>query len=325
MSDVALVPISNSVALNRVELKGIDPTAFQHPLDRQATEKMKRVKGFDLFMGKFIEYGFERIMYVLNIASSVRVGPRQMPKLYEMLQESCAVLDVPEPELYVSQGSVNAFTFGANNPCIMLQTGLLDLMDDHEVMAVIAHELGHIKCRHVLYKSMAVAIGAAGEKICDVAFGLGGLLVLPLEAALGAWDRRSELSADRAALLVMQEARPCITMLMKLAGGSTRMAEQMDPEEFLNQVRAYGEDMDRSTTDRAYRFMAGMSKGTHPFVIERAKALNDWIDSPEFEQILAGNYMRVATPVTNGRCTKCGTFVQPDFMFCAGCGDRVGN
>jgi Zn-dependent protease with chaperone function len=318
MSDAALVPINN-----RIELKGIEPVAFQHPLDRQATEQMKKVKGFDLFMGKFIEYGFERIIYVLNIASSVRVGPRQFPKLHDMLQKACAVLDMPEPELYVSQGDVNAFTFGANNPCIMLQTGLLDLMDDDEVMAVIAHELGHIKCRHVLYKSMAGAIGAAGEVVGDVTLGIGGLLMLPIEMALKAWDRRSELSADRASLLVMQEARPCITMLMKLAGGSARMVAEMDPEEFLNQVRAYGEDMDRSTTDRVYRFMAGMYKGTHPFVIERAKALNDWIDSPEFEQILAGNYARRGLPVINGRCSKCSTFVQPGFTFCAGCGERL--
>src|SRR5437588_5556030 len=146
MADAALIQTPR-----RVELKGIDPTAFQHPLDRQATDQLSKLKGFDTFMGKFIEYGFERIEYVLNIASSVRVGPRQLPKLHEMLQQSCAVLDLSEPELYVSEGGVNALTSGANNPYIVLQSGLIDLMDDDEVMAVIAHELGHIKCKHVLY------------------------------------------------------------------------------------------------------------------------------------------------------------------------------
>lgn len=307
----------------RIELKGIDVTAFQHPLDRQATDQLRKLKGFDTFMGKFIEYGFERIEYVLNIASSVRVGPRQLPKLHEMLQQSCAVLDIPEPELYVSQGGVNALTSGSNNPYIVLQGGLVDLMDDDEVMAVIAHELGHIKCRHVLYKCMARWIGLAGAIIGEMSLGIGGLLVKPLEMALLAWDRRSELSADRASLLALQEARPCINMLMKLAGGTTRLAGQMDPEEFLTQVRSYSDDMDHNTTDRVYRFLAGMYKGTHPFAIERAKALNDWIDSPEFEQILAGNYTRAAQPVTDGRCSKCGTFAQPGFVFCAGCGERL--
>jgi Zn-dependent protease with chaperone function len=319
MADAALIPTPK-----RVLLKGIDPVAFQHPLDRQATDQMKKIKGFDTFMSKFIEYGFERIEYVLNIASSVRVGARQLPKLYEMLQEACAVLDVPEPELYVSsQGGVNAFTSGANSPYIVLGGGLIDLMDDDEVMAVIAHELGHIKCRHVLYKCMARWIEAVAEVIGDASFGIGGLLVLPIEIGLLTWDRRSELSADRASLLAVQEARPCINMLMKLAGGTTRLAGQLDPEEFLTQVRSYGDDMDKSTTDRVYRFLASMSKGTHPFAIERAKQLNDWIDSPEFEQILAGNYKHEAQPVTDGRCSKCGTFVQPGFVFCAGCGERI--
>lgn len=318
MADAALIQTPK-----RVELKGIDATAFQHPLDRQFADQLKKATGFDTFMKKFMEYGVERIEYVLNIASSVRVGPRQLPKLHEMLQQSCAVLDVPEPELYVSQGGVNAFTSGTNNPYIVLEAGLVDLMDDDEVMAVIAHELGHIKCRHVLYKSMARWIGVAGAILSDVTFGIGGYVLTPIEVALLAWDRRSELSADRASLLALQEARPCISMLMKLAGGTTRLAGQMDAEEFLTQVRSYGDDMDNKMSDRFYRFLAGMYKGTHPFAIERAKALNDWVDSPEFEQILAGNYIRAAQPVSDGRCSKCGTFAQPGFVFCAGCGERL--
>lgn len=320
MADAELIPTPK-----RVELKGIDPTAFQHPLDRQMTDQLKKAKGFDTFMSKFIEYGFERMEYVLNIASSVRVGPRQLPTLHEMLQTSCAILDVSSPPaLYVSQGDINAFTAGASNPYIVLQTGLIDLMNDDEVMAVIAHELGHIKCRHVLYKSMARSIGVAGAVVAEIGIpGVGAALLNVIGMPLLSWDRRSELSADRASLLVMQQARPCISMLMKLAGGTSRLAEQMDPEEFLAQVRSYGEDMDKSATDRMYRFLAGMNRGSHPFAIERAKALNDWIDSPGYEQILAGNYTREAQPVKDGRCLKCGTFVQPGFVFCAGCGERI--
>ena len=319
MADVALVPTTK-----RVELKGIDAKAFQHPLDRQAIEQVKKIKGFDTFMNKFIEYGFERMEYVLNIASSVRVGPKQFPKLYEMLQESCVVLDVPQPQLYVCQGGINAFTSGAGNPYIVLETGLLDLMDDDEVMAVIAHELGHIKCQHVLFKAMARGVGFASAVVAEMSIpGLGLILIKPIEIGLMSWDRRSELTADRASLLVLQEARPCIAMLMKLAGGSTRACGPDGPRRVSEQVRSYGEDMDRNTTDRVYRFLAGMYKGTHPFAIERAKALNDWIDSPEFEQILAGNYMKEAQPVKDGKCSKCGQFVQQGFVFCAGCGERI--
>jgi hypothetical protein len=132
----------------RVALKGIPATAFQHPLDRQATENLKKVKGFDWIVGKFIEYGFERIEYITHIGSGIRVGPKQMAMHYAMLRECCETLDIPEPEMYVMEGGVNAFTAGHNHPFIVLETGLLELMDDDETMAVIAHELGHIKCGH---------------------------------------------------------------------------------------------------------------------------------------------------------------------------------
>src|SRR5882724_3869863 len=114
----------------KVPLKSLPATAFQHPLDRQATENLKKMKGFDWLVGKFIEYGFERIEYVTNIGSGIRVGPKQMAAHYGMLRECCDILDIPEPEMYVMEGGVNAFTGGHNHPLIVLETGLLELMDD---------------------------------------------------------------------------------------------------------------------------------------------------------------------------------------------------
>ena len=54
---------------------------------------------------------------------------------YAMLRECCEILDVAEPELYVMEGGVNAYTSGHNHPFIILETGLLELFDDDEVMA----------------------------------------------------------------------------------------------------------------------------------------------------------------------------------------------
>ena len=314
---------TDQITTTRQVLSGIDAMAFQHPLDRQATDQLKRVRGFDKTVAKFIELGVERVEYVINIASGVRVGPNQFPKIYQMLRECCVVLDVPEPELYVGQGAVNSFTSGHTHPYIVLETGLLELFDDDEIMAALAHEVGHIKCNHVLYKTMARAIEPLIEIVGDLTLGIGALIGVPIQAGLAVWDRRSELSADRAALLVMQDVRPCIGMLMKLAGGVHRMSDQLDEEQFLNQARAYGE-LDRSMGDQFYRLWASLAKSTHPFAIERAKALNDWIDTAEFEQILAGNYARIAPPAAPGKfCKKCGTAITMGTKFCGNCGQPV--
>jgi Zn-dependent protease with chaperone function len=242
-----------------------------------------------------------------------------MSKHYAMLLECCAILDVPEPELYAMQGGVNAYTSGATNPFIVLETELLELMDDDEVMAVIAHELGHIKCGHVLYKVMARSIKPLLEIAGKATMGVGGIVGAGIEVGLLAWDRRAELSADRAALLVMQDVRACVRMLMKLAGGTERHAEWLDAEQFLNQARAYKEGLDQSMTDRLYRFMAN-SKATHPFPVERARALDEWVNSPEYNNILVGNYPAAGQMTKTISCPTCKQTAEQGTKFCNNCG-----
>ena len=283
---------------NRVRLKGLTASAFQHPLDRQATDKLKKLKGFDWLVGKFVEYGIERIQYVIHIGSGIRVSPNQMAKHYSMLQECCNILDVPEPEMYIMQGEVNAYTIGHNHPLIVIETGLLEVMNDDEVMAIIAHELGHIKCGHVLYTTMALGIKPLLEVVGKATLGIGQLVGAGIEAALLAWQRRSQLSSDRAALLALQDVEPCISGLMKLAGGTVRHVQDLDAKQFLMQARAYQEGMDQKMSDRFYRFMVNFS-GTHPFAVERARALDEWAESAEYKSILAGYYSSTQTVKIN--------------------------
>jgi Zn-dependent protease with chaperone function len=281
----------NPTDTNRVRFPGLEIGAFQHPLDRQATENLKRLAGFDTVVAKFIELRYERLFYVFNLANTVRVGPKQFPRLYNMLQECCAILDVAEPELYVFQTPlVNAYTFGHNNPHIVMFTGLMDLMTDDEMMAVVAHELGHIKCGHVLYNTMANSIRDITAIISQLTLGIGGLVLAGIEAALIQWRRRAELSADRAGLLAVQNPMTTISVLMKLAGGSHRLVDELDPEQFLEQARHYTEEMDKGMVERFYRLIADLYQGNHPFAVERAKELDEWANSAAYQRILSGDY-----------------------------------
>src|SRR5262245_41615358 len=303
----------------RAPLTGLSASAFQHPLDRQATENLKKIKGFDWLVKKFIEYGIERIEYINLIGGAISIGPRQMSRHYDMLLECCSILDVAEPELYAQQGGVNAYTSGHNNTFIGLETGLLQMMEDSEVMAVIAHELGHIKCGHVLYKMMARLIKPLLEMASNATMGIGGLVGAGIEAGLLVWDRRTELSADRAALIVMQDVRPCVTMLMKLAGGTERHAQWLDAEQFLNQARAYKEGLAQSMSDRCSRFMAN-STTTHPIPVERARTLDAWVNSPESNNILAGSYSAADKMMKTISCPTCKQVAEQGAKFCLHCG-----
>ena len=287
---------ANPTAPNRVKFEDLEASAFQHPLDRQATDNLKLLVGFDILVAKFLEFGLERLLYVYNIASAVQVGPKQFPRLNDMVHESAEILDVPVPEVFIVQSPVvNALTSGYTRPYVMLYTGLLDLMTEDEIRSTIAHELGHIKCGHVLYLSMANVLSRLTTQVTQMAWGIGTPVYYLLYGALLSWQRRAELSADRAELLVMQDARPVISAMTKFAAGNQRFANELSSEEFLNQARIYNEEMDKNFPDMLYRFMAETDLSrTHPFMVERVKEIDLWAGSQQYADILAGNYARKA-------------------------------
>jgi Zn-dependent protease with chaperone function len=254
---------------------GLQPSEFQHPEDLAATEALRAIPGLDTVVAKVMEHGFERIYYLQNIADNVRVTPRMFPRLHRALGWGCKILDLPEPELYVTlDPTPNAYTYGHTRPFIVLTSGLIDMLDDEERFFVVAHELGHIKAQHVLYTVLARNIAALVEMVGRATLGIGSLLGQGLVLALRNWYRQSELTADRAGLLCVQDIEPCIRVFMKLAGGAYRLYSEMDQREFMRQIRAYN-DADASALDRTYKTLITAWR-THPFPILRAKELDAW-------------------------------------------------
>jgi Zn-dependent protease with chaperone function len=254
---------------------GLDASEFQHEQDRAATEALQAIPGLDTLVAKVMEHGYERLYYLQNIADNVRVTEKMFPRLHRCLGWGCKILDVDEPEMFVTNDPVpNAYTYGHTRPYIVLSSGLVDMLDDEERFVVVAHELGHIKAGHSLYTTLARNIAHVVELVGRATLGLGSLLGQGLVLALHNWYRQSELTADRAGLLCVQDLDPCIRVLMKLAGGSTRLYAEMDQAEFMRQIRAYN-SADTSALDRAYKAIMTAWR-THPFPILRAKELDAW-------------------------------------------------
>jgi Zn-dependent protease with chaperone function len=284
----------------------LDPVALQHPFDRRALASLQKIPGLDIAVRKFIEFFPERVAYIMNVAQSVRVSSTQCPKLYASLREACAVLDMPEPELYIAQTPlVNAMTSGHTRPYIIVHSGLVDLLDEEEIMAVIAHELGHIKSGHVLYKTMARAISLLIQLLSEMTLGIGRLVGYSLEATLLEWDRMSEFTADRASLLAVQNPQILLSLMMKLAGGTLFQRDQMNAAEFLQQAELY-RAVDTNVLDRLYKSML-VAPTTHPMLVVRASEIVKWADGNEYQDIIAGRYKRKPGSTvrpTNGSATS---------------------
>ncbi len=281
---------------------GISSEAFRHPLDRQAEQALRSVPGFDLVARKFVEFLTERPQYVFQMGNSIQVGPRQYASVYQIFRDCLRDLDIyPEPNLFVSQSPiVNAFALGQEFPFILLNSALLDLVNEAELRSVIAHELGHLKCGHTTLIQMAIWSTQVISGLAERTFGLSLLVSTGLVMAFYEWLRKAELSADRAALLVMDDLSPVVSGMMRVAGGSSRYAHELSLEEFMRQSERY-QALDEDGLNQVYKFMLynNPSAGvflSHPFTVERVHFLREWAKSEEYRQIRQGNYVRAQAP-----------------------------
>jgi Zn-dependent protease with chaperone function len=304
--------------VERIQFPGINPTAFEHPMDRTALEALRKAPGLDLLFKKLASLHFERQVRLYFTADSLRLTPKQRPELYALLQEACAVLDMPEPEFYLLQSPMpNAFAIGMERYTVVITSGLVELLDTDELRGVIGHELGHIKSGHMLYRTMAIFLVLIGT-VAARNLPFINLLSQALLFALYDWNRKSELTADRAGLLVSQNSDVAVRTLLKLAGGAPSGASEANIEEFIRQADDY-EDMDESLLNILYKFE--MTKyQSHPFPALRAREIQRWSQSEQYRAILRGEYP-LSGEQAERRCSQCGTLVEnPTFRFCPECG-----
>lgn len=276
---------------------GISSEAFRHPLDRQAEQALRNLPGFDLIARKFVEFVYERPQLVYLMGNTIQVGPRQYSTIYQIFRECVRDLDIyPEPALFVSQNpQANSYALGQENPYIVINTGLLDLLDEAEIRTVLAHELGHIKCGHTILIQMAMWAMSAASALGELTFGIGNFVSQALIYAFFEWRRKAELTADRAALLVMDDLNPVMLTMMKLSGGSIKYANECSLQEFIRQSDNY-QALDEDGLNQVYKFlMYNGAQGmmlSHPFPVERLHYLREWAVSEEYQQIRKGNYSR---------------------------------
>jgi Zn-dependent protease with chaperone function len=277
----------------RVRLTQISSRAYEHPADRSALVALRKLTGFDTLLKLLNGLFNERAMRLNFLASGVKVSERQFPHIHEMLRDGAYILDMDKvPELFVTQMPiVNAMALGTNNPFIVLNTGVVDLMDAEELRFVVGHELGHVLSGHAVYRTMLYNLIQLAARIAWMPLGYIGLRAIIW--GLEEWYRKSELSCDRAGLLAGQDIDAARRALMKTAGGS-RLAE-MNADAFHEQAHEYDAVPDLRDSLLKLLQLQGM---THPFAVVRFAELDHWASNGEYERILGGDYPRRDTDRT---------------------------
>lgn len=280
---------------NRTILKGISASAFTSDTDQAALAALKKLPLLPMVVQKFYEAGIDRWTYCYNMSMSVRCGPRQLPTLYRIFQESCEILDVPEPELYVTNNPIpNAFAGGVERPYVILRSGMIDTMSDEQLYHLMGHELGHIKAGHILYMSVGQVLLPLLEMLGRRTLGLGDVASISLVLALYEWYRQAEISADRAGLLVSQSLDTSIAANLMLTAGPSRFREELSLEAFSEQAQTYQEAGAREQIGRLLLYFLTTATFTHPAPVHRTQMLQRWALSGAFDRVMSGDYTRTS-------------------------------
>jgi Zn-dependent protease with chaperone function len=142
---------------------------------------------------------------------------------------------------------------------------------------------------------MAMWAMSAASVIGELTFGIGNLVTQALIYAFFEWRRKAELSADRAAFLVIDDLNTVMSSMMKVSGGSSKYINECSLKEFIQQSEDY-QALDDDGLNQVYKFLMynggqGMML-THPFPVERVQYLREWATSSEYQEIRRGNYQR---------------------------------
>ncbi|MEU1510588.1 M48 family metallopeptidase [Streptomyces sp. NPDC005811] len=277
----------NVPSRQRTRFPGISSRAYEHPADRSALVALRKLSGFDTVFKALSGLLPERSLRLLFLSDSVRVSDQQFTHLNDMLRDACYILDLEKvPPMYVNQDpQPNAMCIGLDEPIIVVTTGLVELLDEEEMRAVIGHEVGHALSGHAVYRTILLFLTNLAIRVAWIP--LGTIAIMAIVTALREWFRKSELSADRAGLLVGQDLKASMRGLMKLAGGNH--LHEMNVDAFLKQAEEYEESGD--LRDSVLKILNVLPR-THPFATVRAAELKKWAESRDYQRIMDGHYPR---------------------------------
>jgi heat shock protein HtpX len=188
----------------------------------------------------------------LKMSRARPLEPGEAPEVAIDVQDLATRAGIPMPRLYlIPSQQPNAFATGRNpkNSAVAVTEGLITLMPRDQVLAVLAHELAHIRNRDVLVTTIAAMIGAAISAVANFLqfqwlfggdddespLGLIGTIVAIMVAPLAAMllqlaiSRQREYLADNTAAELLGRGRPLADALGTLQRGVEALPMQVNP------------------------------------------------------------------------------------------------
>jgi len=222
----------------------------------------------------------------IAMTGAQEIQKRDNPRLFRIVENLAITLGIPTPKVYlIEDPAPNAFATGRDpkHAVVAATTGLLEIMDDRELEAVMAHEMGHVQNYDIRVSMIAFGLVSAIGILADIVmrmifFGdrrdsnanpvilIAGLVVVILAPIIAtivqlAISRQREYLADASGALTTRDSDGMISALGKL--------------------ESHGRPMKKQNTSAAHMFLNDPQKpgifnrlfSTHPPLSERIKRL----------------------------------------------------
>jgi len=234
-----------------------------------------------------IQY-FAAAKLALAMNGAKEITKKQEPRLYRTVENLTIATGLPMPKIYIiDDPAPNAFATGRDpqHAVVAVTAGLLNIMDDNELEAVLAHELGHIKNYDIRVMMIVFGLVSAIGFIADM-------------LSYSLWFRNDNRDSSSPFIMVLAILAailaPIVAALVQLAvsrrreylADSTGALTTRYPEGLiraLEKIRDHGSTMKRQNTATAHFFFANPLKGksltqlfsTHPPIEDRIARLRN--------------------------------------------------
>lgn len=243
-------------------------TAYAYASDHTMRLAFEKIRPIELAVSAAIRF-FKAAGKAELLGHSVKIGPRQFPRVHGLVVECAQTLGIATPTVYITNNvTLNAMTSGTNDDAfILIHSGLIDRFTEDELLTVIGHECGHIHNNHVVYLTTMYYLTMMASLFVK-------WISEPTMIALRSWSRRAEVTCDRAGMLCSKSLDASSRVFAKLALGSNKLLPEMNIEEFLAQNEEGKESIGR------YRELFA----SHPWLPKRVLALREFAHSDLYKR-----------------------------------------
>jgi len=237
-----------------------------------------------------IQY-FAASKIALAVNGAQEIEKKDNPRFYRTVENLSIASGLPMPKVYIMDDpALNAFATGRDprHAAVAATSGLLDVMTDTELEAVIAHELGHIKNYDI--RVMMIVVGLVGA----IGFIADAIMHMMW---FGGDDDRGSSPLALVAMIAAAILAPFAAMLIQLAvsrrreyladsSGALLTRYPQGLESALRKIRDHGSATQRQNTATAHMFFANPLRGasfarlfsTHPPIDDRIARLQKMED-----------------------------------------------